>query len=224
MDGDRTETRVSFPWTIPFDSPVCDSFPEEPVRAAFVFINGFVPIAILSLIAVVSGVPVVFPSLGPTAFLLFFTPTAATASPALVTGVDLARAFAAALSLAGTGALMILLRVPHPPAGATRLIISLGIIARPLHLLVLEVAVAALPLQAIVINRLAGLAVISNLLVSVAVEVSETIDPVQSFAGRTGPRAEFSRALPPGSRSSRPCRDARALKAPIARSGPKSSV
>jgi CBS-domain-containing membrane protein len=61
------------------------------------------------------------------------------------------------LSLASTGALMILLKAAHPPAGATTLIVSLGIVIRPEHLLVIEVAVAVLTLQAIVINRLAGL-------------------------------------------------------------------
>lgn len=68
-----------------------------------------------------------------------------------------ARVGAAALSLASTGALMILLKAAHPPAGATTLIISLGIVTRPFHLLVIEIAVAILTLQAISINRLAGL-------------------------------------------------------------------
>ena len=54
-----------------------------------------------------------------------------------------------------TGALMILAKSPHPPAGATTLIISLGIVTRPVHTFVIEVAVAILTLQAIVINRLA---------------------------------------------------------------------
>jgi CBS-domain-containing membrane protein len=75
----------------------------------------------------------------------------------MVTGVSAARVGAAALSLASTGALMILLRAAHPPAGATTLIISLGIVTRPMHLLVIEIAVAILILQAMVINRLAGI-------------------------------------------------------------------
>ncbi len=45
----------------------------------------------------------------------------------------------------------------HPPAGATTLIISLGIVTRPFHLLIIEIAVVALCLQAIIINRRAGL-------------------------------------------------------------------
>ena len=68
-----------------------------------------------------------------------------------------ARVIAAALSLAATGALMIWFGVVHPRAGATTLIISLGIVTRPFHLAVIEIAVAVLTLQAIVINRLAGI-------------------------------------------------------------------
>lgn len=160
-------------------------FPERPVWAAFMFVNGFLTIGILAAVAMVSHTPFVFPSLGPTAFLFFFTPTLPTASPrhtiyghaigilcgygallatglqhapaAMVAGVDLRRVLAAALSLAATGALMILLKAAHPPAGATTLIISLGIVTRPSYLAVIEVAVALLTLQAIVINRLAGI-------------------------------------------------------------------
>lgn len=160
-------------------------FPERGVWAAFMFINGFVAIALLALVAMATHTPFVFPSLGPTAFLFFSTPTAPTASPrnaiyghaigvacgygallatglqhappAMVVGVDLSRVLAAALSLAATGALMILFKAAHPPAGATTLIISLGIVTRPQHLAAIEAAVAILTLQAIVINRLAGL-------------------------------------------------------------------
>jgi CBS-domain-containing membrane protein len=160
-------------------------FPERPMWALFMFINGFVSIAILAGLAMMTRAPFVFPSLGPTAFLFFFTPTSPTASPrhtvyghaigiacgygallitglthappALAVGVDGARVAAAALSLATTGALMILLRAAHPPAGATTLIVSLGIVTKPAYLALIEVAVVLLTLQAIAINRLAGL-------------------------------------------------------------------
>ncbi|HJT76473.1 MAG TPA: HPP family protein, partial [Gemmataceae bacterium] len=56
-------------------------FPARPVWAGFMFLNGFVTIALLSALAMVSGSPLVFPSLGPTAFLFFFAPTAPSASP-----------------------------------------------------------------------------------------------------------------------------------------------
>jgi hypothetical protein len=45
-----------------------------------------------------------------------------------------------------------------PAGGATALIVSLGIATKPVNLLVIEVAVAASVGQAIVTNRLAGLA------------------------------------------------------------------
>jgi CBS domain-containing membrane protein len=157
---------------------------ERPIWAIFMFLNGFITIALLAGVAMVSRTPFVFPSLGPTAFLFFFTPRTPAASPrhtiyghaigivcgygalrlfgledapaAMITGVTAARVGAAALSLALTGSLMILLRAAHPPAGATTLIISLGIVTRPFHLLVIEIAVAILTVQAIAINRLAG--------------------------------------------------------------------
>ena len=159
-------------------------FPERPVRAAFMLVNSFVAIALLAGLAMVTATPFVFPSLGPTAFLFFFTPKAPSASPrstivghaiglvcgygalllvglehaptAIVTGVDGARILAASLSLACTGAFMILLGVAHPPAGAPTLIVSLGIVTRPSHLLILEAAVVVLTLHAIAINRLLG--------------------------------------------------------------------
>ncbi len=121
-----------------------------------------------------------FPSLGPTAFLVFFSPEAPTACPrntlcghavgilcgygalwltglqhapsAMLEGVSWQRVVAVALSLSLTGAVMLLLGVVHSPAGATTLIISLGIITHPTDLLVVEVAVALLIVQAWLIH------------------------------------------------------------------------
>lgn len=155
------------------------------VRAAYVFINGFITIGLLALLAVITGSPFVFPSLGPTAYLFFFSPLAEAASPrntilghaiglicgyaaftltaasgppfGMHAGVYGPRVLAAALSLSATGALMVLFGVSHPPAGATTLIVSLGIIAKPEELVIIEVAVFLLTAQALAINRLAGL-------------------------------------------------------------------
>ena len=126
-----------------------------------------------------------FPSLGPTAFLLFYTPLLAASSPrntlgghaigaaagylslvvfgltdaapALATSVTGARVGAAALSLGLTSGAMVWARVPHPPAGATTLIVSLGILREPEQLAVLMLAVVLLVVQGFVINRLAGI-------------------------------------------------------------------
>jgi CBS-domain-containing membrane protein len=67
------------------------------------------------------------------------------------------RILAAALSLSAKGALMVLLDVSPPPAGATSLIVSLGIISKPRELVIFEVAVFLLVAQALAINRLVGL-------------------------------------------------------------------
>jgi CBS-domain-containing membrane protein len=79
------------------------------------------------------------------------------AGPALAVGVTWPRVVAAALSLGLTAGLMVLLRAPHPPAGATTLIVSLGILTKPLQLVILMGAVVLLIVQALVINRLAGI-------------------------------------------------------------------
>jgi CBS domain-containing membrane protein len=160
-------------------------FPPRLVRSAYVFVNGFITIGLLALLAHLSGNPFVFPSLGPTAYLLFFSPLVEASSPrntilghaiaivcgfgafaitgagaqpfAAHLGIFWPRILAAALSLSTTAALMVLLRISHPPAGATTMIISLGIISRPRELVIIEVAVFLLVAQAFVINRLAGL-------------------------------------------------------------------
>jgi CBS-domain-containing membrane protein len=162
-----------------------ERFPERPFWALFMFVNGFVTITILAALAMISHTPFVFPSLGPTAILLFVTPLSPTASPrntlfghaigiicgygsllvtglakappAVMAGVNSRRVIAAALSLALTSALLVLLKSAHPPAGATTLIVSLGIVTNLFYLLVIEIAVAVLVLQGILINRAAGL-------------------------------------------------------------------
>src|SRR5690606_40021554 len=77
--------------------------------------------------------------------------------PALATGVTGPRVAAAALSLGLTSGVMVWAWLPHPPAGATTLIISLGILTEPWQLGVLMLAVALLALQGLGINRLAGI-------------------------------------------------------------------
>ncbi len=159
--------------------------PPRVVWASYVFVNGFVTIGLLALLAVATHNPFVFPSLGPTAYLFFFTPLAAASTPrnailghavALVCGfgalsvagavhfpvvwhgeINGPHVLAAALSLSVTGAIMVLLRISHPPAGATTLIVSLGIISKPQYLLIIEAAVILLTAQAFAINRLNGL-------------------------------------------------------------------
>jgi CBS domain-containing membrane protein len=160
-------------------------FPQRAVWAAFVLLSCTLTIALLTVVAMLTKTPFVFPSVGASAFLFFFTPLSPFASPrntvyghaigilcgwsalwltglahapaAAQMGVTGPRIAAAALSLSVSGAIMILLQVAHPPGGATAMIIALGLVTRPLHLAILEVAVVVLTLQAIALNRLARL-------------------------------------------------------------------
>ena len=103
--------------------------------------------AVSGLAAYLTKQPLLFPSLGPTAFLFFEQPMARIASPRnslighavvilagflspavfglssnpsiLIEGVTLVRVGATALSLALTGAVLLVLRASHPPSGAT---------------------------------------------------------------------------------------------------------
>lgn len=58
-----------------------DRYPARWVWAGFVFVNGFISIAILAFAAYVSKSLLIFPSLGPTAFLFFYRPLEPAASP-----------------------------------------------------------------------------------------------------------------------------------------------
>jgi hypothetical protein len=60
---------------------VVKPIPTRVVWAFYVFLNGFITIALLALVAAITGVPFVFPSLGPMAYLLFLSPRSEAASP-----------------------------------------------------------------------------------------------------------------------------------------------
>ena len=140
--------------------------------------------AVSGLAAYVFKQPLLFPSLGPTALLFFEQPLAKLSSPRntligrlvailagalslaifglldhpsiLEEGVTLARVGAGALSVALTGAVLLLLRSSHPPTGATTLIVSLGFLHTPREMVVLMIGVVLLTVIGWVINRAAG--------------------------------------------------------------------
>ncbi len=157
---------------------------SRAILGTYVLVNSAITIAILSVVAMVTKQPFIFPSLGPTAFLLFFAATNVQAAPrsaffghliGVIAGyaslvvfglttsapdledVTWDRVGAATMSLCLTLSIMIWLGVPHAPAGATTLIVSLGLLRTPEQLLILMVAVVLLIGQGFVINRLAGL-------------------------------------------------------------------
>lgn len=140
--------------------------------------------ALTGLVAWLSAEPMLFPSLGPTLMMLAQHPGQANtcprsvmlahtsglvagwlslalcgllgASSALVAGIDPPRIAAATLSVTGTVLATRLLRAPHPPAGATTLIVSLGFLPTLGDLGLMLVALAWATALISLFNRLTG--------------------------------------------------------------------
>jgi hypothetical protein len=139
---------------------------------------------IAGIVALATGQPWLFPSLGPTAMLQTEQPASddssprntlvghavalvagyaslavfglRSAAPILSSGVTPARIGAASASLALTAAVLVLVRRPHAPAGATTLIVSLGLLGGPPSLVVAFASVCLVTLVDWVYNRLSG--------------------------------------------------------------------
>ncbi|MFD0262947.1 HPP family protein [Kitasatospora indigofera] len=165
-------------------SAVMERHDPSLVLASYSAVNAGISLAVMAALAHFSNAPFLFPSLGPTAFLLFYTPTLPSASPRntvyghligvlsgyfalAVTGlldtppnlndITWARLGASAVALGLTCGLMPLFGVAHPPAAATTLIVALGLLRTPLQLTVVMIAVVLLAAQGLLVNRLAGI-------------------------------------------------------------------
>ena len=152
----------------------------------YVLIATAITTTLLALLAHYLQEPFVFPSVGPTIFILFFTPLGLQAAPRNVLGgqligivcgylslvifgltsapVDIfdltgARMGSAIVALSFTAALMVWLGLPHAPAGATTLIVALGLVHTLPHIAILFIAVVLVVVCAFVINRVAGIPV-----------------------------------------------------------------
>lgn len=140
--------------------------------------------ALLAGLAHVSREPFIFPSVGPTIFILFFAPLSVQAAPrntiggqaigiacgylALITfglqdasadifDLSTPRIGAAIMALSLTLGLMVWTGLVHAPAGATTLIVALGLVHTIPHLLILFGAVVLVVIIAGAINRVAGI-------------------------------------------------------------------
>jgi CBS domain-containing membrane protein len=153
-------------------------------NAAYTFIGSLLTIALSGGVAWALDEPLLFPSLGATAFLMFETPMAEVSSPrnavighlvggavaffwlwvfglidepsAIQEGFSEERAAAVALSVAFTGGILRLLRAAHPPAGATTVIVSVGLLDTGHEMAILAAGVLLVVIPAGIINRLLG--------------------------------------------------------------------
>lgn len=153
-------------------------------NAIYTFVGSLVAIGLSGLWAYLVKQPLVFPSLGATAFLIFETPLAEVGTPrntiightvgvaagaaslalfglldapsVYVAGVTLGRVGAIALAVALTGGILRLLRAAHPPAGATTIIVASGLLAKPRQMLDVLIGVLLLTIAGWLLNRLMG--------------------------------------------------------------------
>jgi len=153
-------------------------------NALYTALGSLLTIALSGVLAWALDEPLVFPSLGATAFLFFETPMAEVASirntvighavgagvafvwlnvfglvgdaSAIATGFTADRVVCVALSLAFTGGILRLLRAAHPPAGATTVIVSVGLLTTWDELLILLAGVLLLSASAWGLNRALG--------------------------------------------------------------------
>jgi CBS domain-containing membrane protein len=141
-------------------------------------------VTLLALLGLATGDPFVYPPIGASAFLIFSMPEVPSAAPRNAIGGQVcgvaggagalaafgllhrhggvadmsgARAGAIGVSLLLATALMLLFKVSHPAAGATALMISLGIITSPSEWLELVAAVVLMCAMGVVVNRWAGI-------------------------------------------------------------------
>jgi CBS domain-containing membrane protein len=153
-------------------------------NAVYTFIGSLFAIGFSGLWAYVVKEPLVFPSLGATAFLIFETPMAEIGTPRntivghtvgilagavslaifgllnspslYVSGLTLGRVCAMALAVALTGGVLRLIRSAHPPAGATTIIVASGLLHTPRQMLDVLVGVVLLTIAGWMLNRAMG--------------------------------------------------------------------
>jgi CBS domain-containing membrane protein len=153
-------------------------------NAVYTFIGSLLAIGLSGTWAYLVKQPLVFPSLGATAFLIFETPMAEVGSPRntiightvgvaagaaslaifgllnapslYVAGITIDRVFAIALAVALTGGILRVLRAAHPPAGATTIIVASGLLAKPHQMLDVLIGVLLLTIAGWLLNRAMG--------------------------------------------------------------------
>ena len=150
--------------------------------AAYAAILATLTLAIAGAVGLLTQQPWLFPSLGPTVMLFFDSPRQDSSRPlntivghvigiaagfacytgfgltgqpsAVVGGLTLAYAASGALAVGITTLALSLLRLPHPPAGASTLIVALGILSTPIQLLTMVGAVLLIATAGWAFNRM----------------------------------------------------------------------
>ncbi len=159
---------------------------KDLVSMLYLFLAGVTALSTISMMAYLTDFMLLFPPLGPSAFLLFYTPLSESASPrnlilghtvALLSGLGalaIAQALfpemsaaapasmnwsyitAVGLSMGAASVAMVGLRCVHPPAVATALIAAMGYLENIVQVGGVLVAVLFLAIEAYLFNRVMG--------------------------------------------------------------------
>ncbi len=157
---------------------------ETKVISIIAAINGSASILVLGLIAWLTDLPLIFPALGPSSFILFSSPLSKAAAPrnviighisCLIIGFSVWHLLSyasghnispqirnawfytsAAVALGISCLVLVRLDCPHPPACASSLVVALGMVTNPVELAIMSGAIVWLAMQGVALNRLAG--------------------------------------------------------------------
>ena len=152
----------------------------------FVFAAGAIALGTITIIAYLTALPLLFPPLGPSAFILFYTPMSISASPrsvilshslALAAGLSSLwlfklilphanlydptvmnwyRVIVIAMSMGAICLMMIVAKCVHPPAAASALIAAMGYLQNVEQIVGFIAAVILLVLEGVIFIKLLG--------------------------------------------------------------------
>ena len=154
------------------------------VTALYVLVAGFISLSTLGVAAYVLDWPLIFPVLGPTAFLIFYSPARTMAWPrncllghltALLCGVlihlilvyffpgalfggklTLVEVIGASAAMALSALIMVFARILHPPAASTAMMAATGYFTSVDRVLGLALSLVVLSLEGVLLHRIAG--------------------------------------------------------------------
>lgn len=159
-------------------------FGGRPVYVAFGALSSAASLTIVAVLASLSAQPLLLPSLGSTAFLIFNRPKNEAAAPRAIfighgagvlgghvglvvgglterapaiQGLSAERVVALAVAVLITTTAMLVLRAPHPPGAATALLVALGLLTSAGAQLALLAGVLLLVAQGYVLDHVLGI-------------------------------------------------------------------
>ncbi len=155
------------------------------ITAFYVLLTGFLSLSVIGAVAYLLNWPLLFPSLAPTAFLIFYAPARPMSWPknallghliALVTGflfflilkelfpkevvaseLDITKTVLVSAAVAVSALLMVCLDILHPPAASTAMFAAAGYFENPAEVVGFLVALAILVAEGIVFHKVAGI-------------------------------------------------------------------